>query len=155
MTALTLALLCLFTIAAGAAVASLMPKRLELFQLPVISARDPARAGTALRQVTGPAAGGTATAAGVKASLKGLIKSGKLGQQVGALVTDLSTGQVLYAQKAGTGFTPASTTKIATAIAALDTLGPDARFVTKVVLAGRGGGSGGTSIMLVGGGDPT
>lgn len=172
MMALTLALLCLFTIGAGAAVARLLPARLALFQLPTISARSLASPGTVLRGATGSPSSGSgraATAAGVTARLAGLINSGNLGPSVGALVTDLSTGQVLYQLNPTVGLAPASTTKIVTAIAALDTLGPGARFTTKVIIGpgGRGGGSGsggtagggsrdgGASIVLVGGGDPT
>jgi D-alanyl-D-alanine carboxypeptidase/D-alanyl-D-alanine-endopeptidase (penicillin-binding protein 4) len=173
MMALTLALLCLFTIGAGAAVARLLPPRLALFQLPTISAKGLASPGTVFRAATGsPSAGsgGEATGAGVTANLDGLIKSGNLGPRVGALVTDLATGQVLYQRNPTVGLAPASTTKIVTAIAALGTLGPGARFTTKVIIApgGRtsGSGSGGTagggssrgrgvSIILVGGGDPT
>ncbi len=173
MMALTLALLCLFTIGAGAAVARLLPPRLALFQLPTIWAKGLASPGTVLRGATGsPSAesGGEATAAGVSASVDGLIKSGNLGSRPGALVTDLSTGQVLYQLNPTVGLAPASTTKIVTAIAALGALGPGARFTTKVIMGpgGRagGGGSGGTaggsgsrsagaSVVLVGGGDPT
>jgi D-alanyl-D-alanine carboxypeptidase len=161
--ALTLALLCLFTIGAGVAVARLLPPRLALFQLPMISARGLAKPpGTVLAGVLGSTSadtgGGVATSAGVAASLGGLMKSGDLGSRVGALVTDLSTGQVLYALHPAVGLAPASTTKIATAVAALSTLGPGARFTTKVTIGPRrsGSGAGGaTSIMLVGGGDPT
>jgi len=173
MMALTLALLCLFTIGAGAAVARLLPPRLALFQLPTIWAKGLAGPGTVLRGATGaPSAesGGEATAAGVSASLDGLIKSGNLGSRPGALVTDLSTGQVLYQLNPNVGLAPASTTKIVTAIAALGALGPGARFTTKVIMGpgGRAGGSGsggtaggsgsrsaGASVVLVGGGDPT
>jgi serine-type D-Ala-D-Ala carboxypeptidase/endopeptidase (penicillin-binding protein 4) len=153
--ALTLALLCLFTIGAGAAVARLLPPRLALFQLPTISAGRLASPGTVLRGASGaPSAGsgGVATATGVTASVDGLIKSGSLGQSVGAFVADLSTGQVLYQLNPTVGLAPASTTKIVTAIAALDALGPGARFTTKVVIGSRRGGA---SIVLVGGGDPT
>src|SRR5258706_472998 len=127
MMALTLALLCLFTIGAGAAVARLLPPRLALFQLPTIWAKGLAGPGTVLRGATGaPSAesGGEATAAGVSASLDGLIKSGNLGSRPGALVTDLSTGQGLYQLNPNVGLAPASTTKIVTAIAALGALGP-------------------------------
>ena len=184
MMALTLALLCLFTIGAGAAVAKLLPARLTLFEMPRVSAAGLARSGSALPGAPGspPAGrGGVATAAGVSASLGGLITSGNLGPHVGALVTDVSTGQVLYELNPATGFAPASTTKIATAIAALDTLGPGARFTTKVVMRPRAPGTGGPgsqgspgthgspgtqgrpasqaaaaipAIVLVGGGDP-
>ena len=153
MTALTLALLCLFTITAGAAVARLLPQRLAWFEQPQVSSRAPARPGAALAVARpGPASGGP-TASGVAARLSGLIAAGNLGASVGALVTNLSTGKVLYQLNPATGFAPASTTKIATAIAALDTLGPGARFTTKVVLAaGQAGRTG--RIVLVGGGDP-
>ena len=163
MMALTLALLCLFTICAGIVVARLLPPRLALFQLPTISARGLAKPpGTVLAGATGSTSsdtgGGVATSPGVAASLDGLMKSGDLGSRVGALVTDLSTGQVLYSLNPTAGLAPASTTKIATAVAALATLGPGARFTTKVAMspAQSGTGAGGlVSIVLVGGGDPT
>ena len=76
----------------------------------------------------------------------------KLGTSTGALVTNLSTGKVLYELNAATGFAPASTTKIATAVAALETLGPAAKFTTKVILTDSAPTH---RIVLVGGGDPT
>ncbi len=57
---------------------------------------------------------------------------------------------MLYESNATLGFAPASTAKLATSIAALQVLGPSARFATTVVT-----GAGGRSIVLVGGGDPT
>ena len=160
MMVLTLALLCLFTIGAGAAIVRLLPPRLALFEMPRVRAAGLAGAGAALRGVTGSLVtgqGAVATAAGVSASLDGLMHSGDLGQNVGALVTNLSTGQVLYALHPATGYAPASTTKIATAVAALDTFGPNARFTTLVRSGGQGRrqASPVTSIVLVGGGDPT
>jgi D-alanyl-D-alanine carboxypeptidase len=163
MMAVILALLCLFTIGAGAAVARLMPERLALFELPAISGHGLAKPGKTLRAATGSPAtspgAGVATATGVTSKVDGLVTSGALGTRVGALVTDLSTGQVLYEQNAAARFAPASTTKIATAVAALETLGPQARFSTRVVLVPRGkagaGGQGSSRIVLVGGGDPT
>ena len=164
MMALTLALLCLFTIGAGVAAARLLPPRLALFQLPMISARGLAQPdGSVLARATGSTSanaggGGGATSAGVAASLDGLMRSGDLGSRVGALVTDLSTGQVLYSLNPAVGLAPASTTKIATAVAALATLGPGARFTTKVRIGAVRSGPGArgqASIVLVGGGDPT
>jgi serine-type D-Ala-D-Ala carboxypeptidase/endopeptidase (penicillin-binding protein 4) len=73
-----------------------------------------------------------------------------LGKHVGAVVDDLSSGQVLLSRNASSGFAPASTAKLAVAVAALDVLGPAARFTTRVVA-----GSSASSIVLVGGGDPT
>ncbi len=164
MMALTLALLCLFTIGAGVAAARLLPPRLALFQLPMISARGLAQPdGSVLARATGSTSanaggGGGATSAGVAASLDGLMRSGDLGSRVGALITDLSTGQVLYSLNPAVGLAPASTTKIATAVAALATLGPGARFTTKVRIGAVRSGPGArgqASIVLVGGGDPT
>ena len=161
MMALMLALLCLFTIGAGAAVARLMPPRLALFELPAISGHGLARQGKVLHAATGApstaSSAGMATAAGVTARVSGPVKSGALGAHVGALVTDLSTGQALYEQNATVGFTPASTTKIATGLAALETLGPQARFSTRVMIgrAFKAGAGNGARIALVGGGDPT
>ena len=70
------------------------------------------------------------------------------GPGVGIEVADAGTGQVLYSANAGAPATPASTTKVVTAVAALAALGPDARFTTTVRQAGD-------TVVLVGGGDPT
>lgn len=157
MMALSLAVLCLFTIGAGAAAAKLMPPRLALFELPTISGHGVARPGKVLHASSTASSAGVATVAGVTARVNGLVKSGVLGARVGALVTNLSTGQVLYEMSGTAGFTPASTTKIATAVAALETLGPQARFSTRVMIGqGFKAGPGQSArIVLVGGGDPT
>lgn len=73
-----------------------------------------------------------------------------LGRSVGAAVLDAETGALLFDSGAATGITPASTTKVVTAVASMASLGPDARLSTRVV---RGSSPG--SIILVGGGDPT
>ncbi len=150
MAALTAALLSLFTIGAGAAAAHLLPARLALFQMPQVAGGAVAHAGGALAAASGSASSGPATTAGVSAQLGYLLAGGGLGPHYGALVTNLDTGQVLYAVNAAIGFTPASTTKVATAVAALHVLGPAARFTTSV----RQGASR-SRIVLDGGGDPT
>lgn len=153
--ALTLALLCLFTIGAGVTEARLLPARLELFQLPQVSGSEHGATRQLLQTATdssGPSAG-SPTPAGVAARLSGLIDSGGLGQSVGALVINLTSGQVLYSRDANSGFTPASTTKVATAVAAIRTLGPQARFTTSVTLGQAA--TGASDLTLVGGGDPT
>ena len=76
------------------------------------------------------------------------LPSAATGSGVGIEVADARTGQVLYPANAGTPATPASTTKVVTAVAALAVLGPDARFTTAVRQVGN-------TIVLVGGGDPT
>ncbi|MEU8380824.1 D-alanyl-D-alanine carboxypeptidase/D-alanyl-D-alanine-endopeptidase [Streptosporangium sp. NPDC048865] len=73
-----------------------------------------------------------------------------LGGSVGAAVLDAETGALLFGSGAATGITPASTTKVVTAVASMASLGPDTRLSTRVV---RGSSPG--SIVLVGGGDPT
>jgi serine-type D-Ala-D-Ala carboxypeptidase/endopeptidase (penicillin-binding protein 4) len=146
-----LALICVFTLGAGLTVARLLPHRLALWRSPKVAAARLADPGTVLGVATGSANGsGGATAAGVAAALAPIVGSPVLGGQLGVLVTNLASGQVLYQRNASSGFTPASTAKLATAVAALDVLGPNARFRTTVVA-----GSSPSSIVLVGGGDPT
>jgi D-alanyl-D-alanine carboxypeptidase/D-alanyl-D-alanine-endopeptidase (penicillin-binding protein 4) len=157
---LSLALLSVFTLAAGVAVAHLLPPRLALWRLPTVAAHRLTGAGPVLSPVPDPAALGTtaragsaapdATAAGVSAALSGLLGSAALGSHVGAVVTDLSSGQVLLSRQGSSGFAPASTAKLAVATAALHVLGPAARLTTRVVA-----GPAPSSVILVGGGDPT
>jgi serine-type D-Ala-D-Ala carboxypeptidase/endopeptidase (penicillin-binding protein 4) len=149
--AAAIAVLCAFTIAAGVTVSRLLPGRLALWQPPRISAGRAVRADQVLRAATGAARqGAAATAAGVARAIGPVINSPAFGPQLAVLVTDLATGRVLYSRNATAGFAPASTNKLATAVAALDVLGPSARFRTTVVAA-----PGSSSIVLVGGGDPT
>jgi serine-type D-Ala-D-Ala carboxypeptidase/endopeptidase (penicillin-binding protein 4) len=158
MTALTLAVLCIFTIGAGAAVAKLMPARLALFQLPQVSAHHRAVLAGTLSDAGGPAGGKTATSpapGALAAALSPLLSSGDLGERTGALVVNLATGKVLYSLDPSSGFTPASTTKVATAVAAIDTFGAQARFTTSVKLVPSTSGAGRPGLVLVGGGDPT
>jgi serine-type D-Ala-D-Ala carboxypeptidase/endopeptidase (penicillin-binding protein 4) len=146
-----LALLCALTIGAGVTVARLLPHRLALWRRPGVAATRLADPGQVLGPATGsPIRPGGATAAGVASALGPLLSSPVFGRNLGIMVTDLTTGQLLYQQNAGSGFTPASTTKLATSIAALDVLGPAATFRTTVVAGASPG-----SIVLVGGGDPT
>lgn len=144
----TLAMMSVFTFTAGVAVASLMPARLALWDIPRVAARPPAAASQVL-----PGARSSAplpTGRGLSAALSGILGSRVLGKQAGAEVIDPGTGRVLFARGASTPIQPASTTKLVTAIAALDVLGPSARFTTRVVSGASPG-----SIVLVGGGDPT
>ncbi len=78
------------------------------------------------------------------------IDGSGLGRSTGVVVTDLATGEVLYEQDADLALTPASTLKLLTAAAALEVLGPEARFTTRVMP-----GTDADEIVLVGGGDPT
>jgi serine-type D-Ala-D-Ala carboxypeptidase/endopeptidase (penicillin-binding protein 4) len=151
----TLAMLNLFTLAAGVTAARMLPPRLAALHIPVAAARPVVLAGTVLNPVSAagypPAlspADGLPTAAGLAALVAATLPGTKVGPRLGVEVADAHTGEVLYSDNAQTPATPASTTKVATAVAALAVLGPDARFRTSV----RQGNNG---IVLVGGGDPT
>jgi D-alanyl-D-alanine carboxypeptidase/D-alanyl-D-alanine-endopeptidase (penicillin-binding protein 4) len=147
-----LALLNVFTLAAGLVVAGMLPPRLARLHVPVAAARPVVNAtpvltpvGTLATQVQATA---SPTAGGLATMLGAALPPGATGSGVGIEVADAGTGQVLYSANAGTPATPASTTKIVTAAAALAALGPDARFSTSVRLLGD-------TAVLVGGGDPT
>ncbi len=149
--AAAVALLCVFTIAAGLTVARLLPTRLALWQPLRVAARQLARSPQVLSTGTGTARAGQAvTASGLTRALAPITGSAAFGPRLGILVTNLASGQTLYSVNAGAGFAPASTTKLATAVAAIHLLGPEARFRTTVVT-----GSSVSAIVLVGGGDPT
>jgi D-alanyl-D-alanine carboxypeptidase/D-alanyl-D-alanine-endopeptidase (penicillin-binding protein 4) len=79
-----------------------------------------------------------------------LLTARALGGQVGATVTDVATGEVVWDRAGARPAPPASNAKILTAAAALASVGPQARFRTRVV---QGAGAG--EVVLIGGGDPT
>lgn len=74
---------------------------------------------------------------------------------VGLAVQVAETGEVLFENEAEKRFVPASNTKIVTAAVALDALGPDFRWTTRLVADGpvRDGVLQG-DLWIVGGGDP-
>ena len=86
--------------------------------------------------------------AAVRRAVARLVAARKLGPHVRVEVARLSDGQVVYRHGTGT-VTPASTMKLLTAVAALESLGPDHRFRTSVVATPQS-----PRIVLVGGGDP-
>ncbi len=74
----------------------------------------------------------------------------------GIYVRDIASGEVLYERNAAHRFLPASTQKLLTAATALDALGSDYRFETKLLFDGRARASvlrG--DLVLRGSGDPT
>ncbi|NUS27091.1 MAG: D-alanyl-D-alanine carboxypeptidase, partial [Streptomyces sp.] len=84
------------------------------------------------------------------AVLTPLLEDAALGTRRTAAVVDVATGKRLYGADADDALTPASTTKIATAVAALSAMGPDHRLTTRTALE-----PGTHELVLVGGGDPT
>src|SRR5690606_15959294 len=89
---------------------------------------------------------GSQTVAGLVASLASSERLGEA-EDVSILVTDVTTGAVLGAHRETQARVPASTVKILTALAALESLGPDATLPTTVLRAAP------DRIVLVGGGD--
>jgi len=79
-------------------------------------------------------------------ALDKLLRDKDLGKDVHALVAPLAGGPAVFQRGTGPA-TPASTLKLLTCTAALETLGPDHTFTTRVVRQGR-------TITLIGGGDP-
>lgn len=79
-----------------------------------------------------------------------LLDVPELGSHRTAAIVDVATGKRLYGDGASKALTPASTTKIATAAAALAAFGPDHRLTTRTALE-----PGTKELVLVGGGDPT
>jgi D-alanyl-D-alanine carboxypeptidase/D-alanyl-D-alanine-endopeptidase (penicillin-binding protein 4) len=144
----TLAMINVFTLAAGIAVARMLPSRLAALKVPTVAAEPVSKAGPVL--APGLGTGELPTSGGLRSALAGPLSAAALGPQVSAVVTDPATGKVLWSQHPGQPQTPASTTKLVTSAAALAALGPDATFTTKVV---RGATQ--NSVILVGGGDPT
>ncbi|MFJ9519156.1 D-alanyl-D-alanine carboxypeptidase/D-alanyl-D-alanine-endopeptidase [Kitasatospora sp. NPDC101801] len=92
---------------------------------------------------------GMPTTAGLQRDLAALLQDKALGT-LNFAITDGATGQLLYGAGENTPATPASTTKLLTALAALELIPGDTRLTTKVVK-----GTAPDEIVLVGGGDPT
>ncbi|HEY6500352.1 MAG TPA: D-alanyl-D-alanine carboxypeptidase/D-alanyl-D-alanine-endopeptidase [Streptosporangiaceae bacterium] len=142
---LTLALINVFTLAAGLTLARMLPPRLAMLKPVQVASRPEAGSSPAMASAVG---GAMPTGSGLDRALSGVLSSASLGTGVSAEVADQS-GHVLWSRSPGQLTAPASTEKVATAVAALAVLGPGQRFSTKVV-SGQG-----DSIVLVGGGDPT
>ena len=145
---LTLAVINVFTLVAAIAVARMLPERLAALKVPALAPAAVAGGGTVL--TTGTGTSPVPTASGLRAALSGPLSAAALGSSVSALVADPATGQVLVSEHGTQLMTPASTTKLATSLAALAVLGGDHRFSTRVVRGATAG-----SIILAGGGDPT
>lgn len=77
------------------------------------------------------------------------LRSPRLGNYLGFAVAQLGSDELLMSAGTRQTVTPASTTKLLTAMTALHLLGPEHRFVTQVV-EGRDA----RQVVLVGGGDP-
>ena len=88
-------------------------------------------------------------------ALEAAVAARPAGTELGYLVLDLASGAELAAHNPDLPLIPASTAKLATALVALDVLGPEHRYRTE--LLGRGPVVGGVlegDLILRGGGDP-
>lgn len=107
--------------------------------------------GAAASPAAGPAGGESGGAAGPR-----LIEAAKLGGITGYVVADAATGAILESVEPDTPLPPASVAKTITSLYALNHLGPDHRFSTRVLATGpvaQGRIAG--DLILAGGGDPT
>ena len=147
-----LALLNVFTLAAGITVARMLPSRLALLRVPVTASRPVVNATQVLKPAGTSATKTQATALPAASSLAAMLgaalPASVTGTGVGIEVAAATTGQVLYSANSSTPAAPASTAKLVTAAAALSVLGPGTRFSTTVRQAGD-------MVVLAGGGDPT
>jgi D-alanyl-D-alanine carboxypeptidase/D-alanyl-D-alanine-endopeptidase (penicillin-binding protein 4) len=146
-----------FTLAAAVVVAHMLPSRLAGLKVPVAAAVPAVQAGpvlpAALPTGEGSSERSAATAPlptqqGLSSLIASSLPGSEAGPGAGVVISDAMTGKVLYSENGYALATPASTTKVVTAVAALEALGPDARFTTSVKQVPGG-------IVLVGGGDPT
>ena len=94
--------------------------------------------------------------ASVPVGLDALVERHRLaGARVGFVLYDLARGEKLAGRNENELFIPASTTKIATTVAALNILGPNYRFETRLLATGAiAGGMLNGNLYLQGGGDP-
>jgi len=93
---------------------------------------------------------------GRAAEAEALISAARLGGEVAYAVADARSGRVLEARGGDLALPPGSVSKAVTALYALDALGANHRFLTRLVATGpvQGGRLAG-DLLLVGGGDPT
>ena len=109
--------------------------------------------------VAGDAGSAVATPAAVAGRLSARVaQSGARAGRFGGAVVDLDTGAVLWEREGSTLLVPASVAKLATAVAALDLLGPGYRFETTLEARGTFDAATGTlegDLVLRGSGDPS
>jgi D-alanyl-D-alanine carboxypeptidase/D-alanyl-D-alanine-endopeptidase (penicillin-binding protein 4) len=125
--------------------------------LPALLLAFAAACAPATRPQLAPAASAGPAAPGIAAALDSIFNDTLFaGAHWGVMVRSLETGQTLYARNAGKMFVPASNMKIVTAAAALEGLGPEYRYQTRIAAAGpvRNGELRG-DLVVIGGGDPT
>ncbi len=115
--------------------------------------------GQTARPLPRPGTPAPVAAAATKApapSADALIEAARLGGRVSYAVYDARTGALLEGRAEAAGQPPASVAKAITSLYALARLGPDFRFVTRLVASGPvQGGIVQGDLVLLGAGDPT
>jgi D-alanyl-D-alanine carboxypeptidase/D-alanyl-D-alanine-endopeptidase (penicillin-binding protein 4) len=144
---ITLALLNVFLVTAALAVVKLTPDRALALRPPTVAARTIMPAG---RPPLAPVAGTAPLPASssLATRLAGPMQASGLGANLNGMVIDAITHKPLFSSHAEQPAVPASTTKLATSVAVLASVGPDHRITTSAVRNGN-------SVILVGGGDLT
>ena len=108
------------------------------------------------RPVPRPGGKGASPSASASSDFESLITAAKLGGAVSFVVADARSGAVLAARNPDLALPPASVAKAITALYALDRLGPNYRFTTRVLATGPvEAGMVQGDLILAGGGDPT
>lgn len=116
-----------------------------------VLAEAPSRVPRPLRRGVAPVASPV-----IDNALERLVANANLGGAVGFVLADAATGTVLSSRQPGRSLPPASTMKAVTSIYALDRLGADFKFKTRLLARGvvKNGILNG-DLILAGGGDPT
>ena len=143
-----LAVLAAATLAGGAAAVTLVQ---DDAAVPV--AASPAPTPPAERPDLLPEVGDDApvpSVTGLQPAVTAALADPAIAGRLAVSVVDAATGQPLLERGAATPLLPASTAKIATAVAALTALPPESRLTTRVVAGSAPG-----EVVLVGGGDTT
>lgn len=126
--------------------------------LATVAAGGPLGVATAAPPVAGPAAAAaSADDATLVKTLDGLLTRASLaGSTTSMQVRDGATGAVVYSRNADQRVMPASNQKLLTSAAAMEVLGPNYRFHTRVVYTGtKTGRTVAGNVYLKGQGDPT
>ena len=111
--------------------------------------------GETMRPMPRPSANGGTVATAIKGA-GDLVAAAKLTGITGYIVADVKTGRVLEQMNADAPVPPASVAKTITSLFALEKLGADHRFTTRVMAVGTVQGRRLTGdLVLAGGGDPT
>jgi D-alanyl-D-alanine carboxypeptidase/D-alanyl-D-alanine-endopeptidase (penicillin-binding protein 4) len=111
---------------------------------------------TGARSAEPPRAPDPAATKELDAALAAVVSAGPLaGARTGILVTDVETGQVLFARDPDALLNPASNVKLVTSAAALARLGPDFRFDTEFYVDSGAGDASTRALYVKGKGDPS